>query len=159
MVRQLQQIHYQGRYSSVDLATHSRRIPDLALLAEALGCIANTRRISRRPSRTRHRRPSRRRRPHRRRHRPGLADDRSGRQQRPPHARSGEPAVVRRIRSSGLVRGHTRVPIVSAGEIGTSNAAPMRRRPTENDEGEVAGDVSRQPPPRGRRTYTSSSAI
>ncbi|MFF0281170.1 thiamine pyrophosphate-dependent enzyme [Rhodococcus aetherivorans] len=159
MVRQLQQIHYQGRYSSVNLATHSRRIPDLALLAEALGCVANTRRISRTPSRTRHRRPSRRRRPHRRRHRPGLADDRSGRQQRPPHARSGEPAVVRRIRSSGLVRGHTRVLIVSAGEIGTRNAAPMRRRPTENDEGEVAGDVSRQPPPRGRRTYTSSSAI
>jgi len=40
MVRQLQHIHYQGRYSSVDLATHTRRIPDFALLAEALGCVA-----------------------------------------------------------------------------------------------------------------------
>ncbi|MDO1481840.1 acetolactate synthase large subunit [Rhodococcus ruber] len=40
MVRQLQHVHYQGRYSNVDLATHSRRIPDFVLLAEALGCVA-----------------------------------------------------------------------------------------------------------------------
>ncbi|KLL97401.1 acetolactate synthase 1 catalytic subunit [Rhodococcus sp. IITR03] len=40
MVRQLQHVHYQGRYSNVDLATHTRRIPDFALLAEALGCVA-----------------------------------------------------------------------------------------------------------------------
>ncbi|MGX7729578.1 acetolactate synthase large subunit [Rhodococcus sp. 2H158] len=40
MVRQLQHVHYQGRYSNVDLATHTRRIPDFVLLAEALGCVA-----------------------------------------------------------------------------------------------------------------------
>jgi len=40
MVRQLQEVHYQGRYSNVDLATHSRRIPDFVLLAQALGCAA-----------------------------------------------------------------------------------------------------------------------
>jgi len=40
MVRQLQHVHYRGRYSNVDLATHTRRIPDFALLAEALGCVA-----------------------------------------------------------------------------------------------------------------------
>ena len=40
MVRQLQHVHYQGRYSNVELATHTRRIPDFVLLAEALGCVA-----------------------------------------------------------------------------------------------------------------------
>lgn len=40
MVKQLQNVHYDGRYSSVDLATHSRRIPDFVKLAEALGCAA-----------------------------------------------------------------------------------------------------------------------
>ena len=40
MVRQLQHVHCQGRYSNVDLATHTRRIPDFVLLAEALGCVA-----------------------------------------------------------------------------------------------------------------------
>ncbi|QTJ66740.1 acetolactate synthase large subunit [Rhodococcus sp. ZPP] len=40
MVKQLQEIHYGGRYSNVDLATHSRRIPDFVQLAEALGCVA-----------------------------------------------------------------------------------------------------------------------
>lgn len=40
MVRQLQEIHYDGRHSSVDLATHSRRIPDFVKLADALGCAA-----------------------------------------------------------------------------------------------------------------------
>ncbi|WP_308188112.1 acetolactate synthase large subunit [Rhodococcus rhodochrous] len=40
MVRQLQHVHYQGRYSNVDLATHTRRIPDFVLLGEALGCVA-----------------------------------------------------------------------------------------------------------------------
>ncbi|OUS82743.1 acetolactate synthase large subunit [Rhodococcus sp. NCIMB 12038] len=40
MVKQLQAIHYEGRYSSVDLATHSRRIPDFVGLAEALGCVS-----------------------------------------------------------------------------------------------------------------------
>src|SRR5690606_1516640 len=40
MVRQLQHAHYQGRYSNVDLATHTRRIPDFVLLDEALGCVA-----------------------------------------------------------------------------------------------------------------------
>ena len=40
MVRQLQEIHYGGRYSNVDLATHSRRIPDFVKLSEALGCVA-----------------------------------------------------------------------------------------------------------------------
>jgi acetolactate synthase I/II/III large subunit len=40
MVKQLQAIHYEGRYSQIDLATHSRRIPDFVRLAEALGCVA-----------------------------------------------------------------------------------------------------------------------
>ncbi len=40
MVKQLQAIHYDGRYSSIDLATHSRRIPDFVKLADALGCVA-----------------------------------------------------------------------------------------------------------------------
>ena len=40
MVKQLQAIHYEGRYSNIDLATHSRRIPDFVKLAEALGCVA-----------------------------------------------------------------------------------------------------------------------
>ncbi len=40
MVKQLQEIHYGGRYSNVDLATHSRRIPDFVQLSEALGCVA-----------------------------------------------------------------------------------------------------------------------
>ncbi|MFI9538074.1 acetolactate synthase large subunit [Nocardia fusca] len=40
MVRQLQEIHYAGRYSNVDLSTHSRRIPDFVKLSEALGCVA-----------------------------------------------------------------------------------------------------------------------
>ncbi|WP_411194567.1 acetolactate synthase large subunit [Rhodococcus jostii] len=40
MVKQLQTIHYGGRYSNIDLATHSLRIPDFVQLSEALGCIA-----------------------------------------------------------------------------------------------------------------------
>ncbi|MBV6756443.1 acetolactate synthase large subunit [Rhodococcus opacus] len=40
MVKQLQAIHYDGRYSQIDLATHSRRIPDFVKLADALGCVA-----------------------------------------------------------------------------------------------------------------------
>ncbi|WP_174187294.1 acetolactate synthase large subunit [Nocardia barduliensis] len=40
MVRQLQEIHYAGRYSNVDLSTHSRHIPDFVKLADALGCVA-----------------------------------------------------------------------------------------------------------------------
>jgi acetolactate synthase-1/2/3 large subunit len=40
MVRQLQEVHYNGRYSNIDLATHSLRIPDFVKLAEALGCFA-----------------------------------------------------------------------------------------------------------------------
>ncbi|MFI5436627.1 acetolactate synthase large subunit [Rhodococcus baikonurensis] len=40
MVKQLQTIHYDQRYSSIDLATHSRRIPDFVKLADALGCVA-----------------------------------------------------------------------------------------------------------------------
>ena len=40
MVKQLQAIHYDERYSSIDLATHSRRIPDFVKLADALGCAA-----------------------------------------------------------------------------------------------------------------------
>ncbi|WP_197376227.1 biosynthetic-type acetolactate synthase large subunit [Mycolicibacterium baixiangningiae] len=40
MVKQLQAVHYDGRYSQVDLATHSRRIPDFVALAEGLGCVA-----------------------------------------------------------------------------------------------------------------------
>lgn len=39
MVKQLQTLHYGKRYSSIDLATHSRRIPDFVGLAEALGCV------------------------------------------------------------------------------------------------------------------------
>ena len=39
MVKQLQAIHYDGRYSQIDLATHTRRIPDFVKLAEALGCV------------------------------------------------------------------------------------------------------------------------
>jgi acetolactate synthase-1/2/3 large subunit len=37
MVRQWQSLFYQGRYSNTDL--HSKRIPDFAKLAEAMGCI------------------------------------------------------------------------------------------------------------------------
>jgi acetolactate synthase-1/2/3 large subunit len=40
MVKQLQAVHYDGRYTQVDLATHSRRIPDFVRLAEGLGCVA-----------------------------------------------------------------------------------------------------------------------
>ncbi|GAA3035205.1 acetolactate synthase large subunit [Gordonia defluvii] len=40
MVRQWQTLFYEERYSSTDLATHSRRIPDFVKLAEALGCVA-----------------------------------------------------------------------------------------------------------------------
>ncbi|MDF3309632.1 acetolactate synthase large subunit [Rhodococcus sp. T2V] len=40
MVKQLQAVHYDGRYCSIDLATHSRRIPDFVKLADALGCVA-----------------------------------------------------------------------------------------------------------------------
>nr|WP_234974393.1 acetolactate synthase large subunit [Williamsia sterculiae] len=40
MVRQWQTLFYDERYSSTDLATHSRRIPDFVKLAEALGCVA-----------------------------------------------------------------------------------------------------------------------
>ncbi|MBT0565450.1 acetolactate synthase large subunit [Williamsia sp. CHRR-6] len=40
MVRQWQTLFYEERYSSTDLATHSRRIPDFVKLAEALGCAA-----------------------------------------------------------------------------------------------------------------------
>lgn len=40
MVKQLQALFYEERYSSIDLATHSRRIPDFVALAEALGCAA-----------------------------------------------------------------------------------------------------------------------
>ncbi|AZG48839.1 acetolactate synthase large subunit [Gordonia insulae] len=40
MVRQWQTLFYDQRYSSTDLATHSRRIPDFVKLAEALGCAA-----------------------------------------------------------------------------------------------------------------------
>ncbi|MFE3002603.1 acetolactate synthase large subunit [Nocardia sp. NPDC059246] len=39
MVKQLQTLFYGERYSSVDLATHSRRIPDFVKVAEALGCV------------------------------------------------------------------------------------------------------------------------
>ncbi|MCV7087995.1 acetolactate synthase large subunit [Mycolicibacter hiberniae] len=39
MVRQWQTLFYGERYSQTDLATHSRRIPDFVLLAEALGCV------------------------------------------------------------------------------------------------------------------------
>ena len=37
MVRQWQSLFYQGRYSNTDL--HSKRIPDFAKLAEAMGCV------------------------------------------------------------------------------------------------------------------------
>ncbi|RZL77006.1 MAG: acetolactate synthase large subunit [Rhodococcus sp. (in: high G+C Gram-positive bacteria)] len=40
MVKQLQAIHYEGRYSNVDLGTHAHRIPDFVGLSEALGCVA-----------------------------------------------------------------------------------------------------------------------
>ncbi|WP_197061851.1 acetolactate synthase large subunit [Sinomonas humi] len=40
MVKQLQAIHFEERYTQVDLATHTHRIPDFVLLAEALGCVA-----------------------------------------------------------------------------------------------------------------------
>ncbi|MGU3293859.1 acetolactate synthase large subunit [Williamsia sp. M5A3_1d] len=40
MVRQWQTLFYDQRYSSTDLATHSRRIPDFLKLSEALGCVA-----------------------------------------------------------------------------------------------------------------------
>ena len=39
MVRQWQTLFYGERYSSTDLSTHSRRIPDFVKLAEALGCV------------------------------------------------------------------------------------------------------------------------
>lgn len=39
MVRQWQSLFYGERYSQTDLATHSRRIPDFVVLAEALGCV------------------------------------------------------------------------------------------------------------------------
>ncbi|MFW0791916.1 acetolactate synthase large subunit [Gordonia sp. CPCC 205333] len=38
MVRQWQTLFYDQRYSSTDLATHSRMIPDFVKLSEALGC-------------------------------------------------------------------------------------------------------------------------
>ncbi|ACU95947.1 acetolactate synthase large subunit [Saccharomonospora viridis] len=38
MVRQWQNLFYAERYSNTDLGTHKHRIPDFALLAEALGC-------------------------------------------------------------------------------------------------------------------------
>jgi acetolactate synthase-1/2/3 large subunit len=38
MVRQWQSLFFSERYSSTDLSTHSRRIPDFKLLAESLGC-------------------------------------------------------------------------------------------------------------------------
>ncbi|MFN2496497.1 MAG: acetolactate synthase large subunit [Pseudonocardiaceae bacterium] len=39
MVRQWQNLFYSKRYSQTDLGTHSRRIPDFVMLAEALGCV------------------------------------------------------------------------------------------------------------------------
>lgn len=39
MVRQWQTLFYGERYSQTDLATHSRRIPDFVMLAEAFGCV------------------------------------------------------------------------------------------------------------------------
>ncbi|TCP52077.1 acetolactate synthase large subunit [Tamaricihabitans halophyticus] len=39
MVRQWQNLFYSERYSQTDLGTHAHRIPDFALLAEALGCV------------------------------------------------------------------------------------------------------------------------
>src|SRR5690606_3113100 len=38
MVRQWQSLFYAGRYGHTDLGPHKHRIPDSALLAEALGC-------------------------------------------------------------------------------------------------------------------------
>ncbi|GAA4641424.1 acetolactate synthase large subunit [Gordonia humi] len=40
MVKQLQDVHFDGRHSSIDLATHSHQIPDFVKLAESLGCVA-----------------------------------------------------------------------------------------------------------------------
>jgi acetolactate synthase-1/2/3 large subunit len=39
MVRQWQTLFYGERYSQTDLSTHSHRIPDFVMLAEALGCV------------------------------------------------------------------------------------------------------------------------
>jgi acetolactate synthase-1/2/3 large subunit len=39
MVRQWQNLFYSERYSQTDLGTHTRRIPDFVLLAQALGCV------------------------------------------------------------------------------------------------------------------------
>ncbi|MBV9315538.1 MAG: acetolactate synthase large subunit [Pseudonocardia sp.] len=39
MVRQWQNLFYDGRYSHTDLGTHKHRIPDFKLLAEAMGCV------------------------------------------------------------------------------------------------------------------------
>jgi acetolactate synthase-1/2/3 large subunit len=39
MVRQWQNLFFEGRYSHTDLGTHKHRIPDFVLLAEALGCV------------------------------------------------------------------------------------------------------------------------
>ena len=39
MVRQWQNLFYDGRYSNTDLGTHKHRIPDFKLLAEAMGCV------------------------------------------------------------------------------------------------------------------------
>ena len=38
MVRQWQTLFYDGRYSHTELGTHSRRVPDFVMLAQALGC-------------------------------------------------------------------------------------------------------------------------
>lgn len=40
MVKQLQAIHFDERYTQINLGTHTHRIPDFVLLAEALGCAA-----------------------------------------------------------------------------------------------------------------------
>jgi acetolactate synthase-1/2/3 large subunit len=39
MVRQWQTLFYEERYSQTNLATHSHRIPDFVMLAEAMGCV------------------------------------------------------------------------------------------------------------------------
>jgi acetolactate synthase I/II/III large subunit len=39
MVRQWQALFYEGRYSQTGLSTHSHRIPDFVMLAEAMGCV------------------------------------------------------------------------------------------------------------------------
>ncbi|MFE5700325.1 acetolactate synthase large subunit [Rhodococcus koreensis] len=39
MVKQLQALFYEERYSNINLATHSHRIPDFVKLADALGCV------------------------------------------------------------------------------------------------------------------------